>query len=121
MECGSLMNNPVVRWQVISPDPEASTRFFTQLFGWEEQRDNALGYRQLRAGDGGIHGGVWPAPVDVKPFVQLFVRVPEIDACLAHAVALGGKVIIPKTVLPEGDEMAVLLDPQGMPIAVCTA
>lgn len=115
------MNNPVVRWQVLSPDPEASSKFFTQLFGWQVSRDNPLGYREVRAGEDGIHGGIWPAPPGVQPFAQLFVRVDNIDEAIAKATSLGAKIIVPKAVLPEGDEMAVLLDPQGLPIAICTA
>jgi predicted enzyme related to lactoylglutathione lyase len=114
------MKNPVVRWQVISPDPEQSSSFFGQLFGWQTDRGNALGYREVRAGDGGIHGGIWPAPDGVKPFVQLYVKVDDIDACLETALALGAKVIVPKTALPDGNEMAVLLEPQGLPVAICT-
>jgi predicted enzyme related to lactoylglutathione lyase len=113
------MKNPVVRWQVITPDPDASSKFLTQLFGWETTRDNALGYREVQAGDGGIDGGVWPAPAGVKPFVQLFVRVDNVDDAIAKATELGAKLIVPKAVLPAGDEMAVLLDPQGLPIAIC--
>lgn len=115
------MNHPVIRWQVISPDPDASTKFFAQLFGWQTDRSNAMGYREVRAGEGGIHGGVWPAPQGVKPFVQLFVQVGDVGACLEKAMSLGATVIVPKTVLPEGHEMAVLLDPQGMPIAISSA
>src|SRR5687768_13196201 len=118
---GELVNNPVVRWQVIAPDPEATSRFFKQLFGWETTRDNALGYREVEAGEGGIHGGIWPAPAGVPPFVQLFVRVDDIDDIVARAVALGAQIIVPKAVLPGGDEMAVLMDPQGLPIAISTA
>ena len=115
------MNNPVVRWQVITPDPEASSNFYGDLFGWETSRDNALGYREVRAGDGGIHGGIWPAPEGVTPFVQLFVKVDDIDGCTRKATSLGAKVLVPKTALPDGTHMAVLLDPQGMPVAICTA
>lgn len=114
------MDHPVIRWQVISPDPEASAKFATSLFGWQVNTNNPLGYREVRAGDGGIHGGVWPAPGDVKPFVQLFVQVPDVDACLAQATKLGATVIVPKSALPDGTQMAVMLDPLGMPIAVCT-
>jgi predicted enzyme related to lactoylglutathione lyase len=35
-----------------------------------------------------------------------------------QAVELGTKVIIPPTVLPEGDQMAVLHDPQGMALGI---
>jgi predicted enzyme related to lactoylglutathione lyase len=55
----------------------------------------------------------------VKPFVQLFVRVDNVDDAIARATELGAKLIVPKAVLPAGDEMAVLLDPQGLPIAIC--
>ena len=115
------MNNPVVRWQVLAPDPDATSKFLTQLFGWQVTRDNSLGYREVRAGDDGVHGGIWPAPPGVQPFTQLFVRVDNIDETISKAVALGAKLIVPKAVLPEGDAMAVLLDPQGLPIAICTA
>lgn len=115
------MNHPVIRWQVITPDPDASSKFFTQLFGWETHRNNPLGYREVQAGEGGIHGGVWPAPPGVRPFVQLHVQVDDIDACIEKATSLGATVIVPKAVLPEGQAMAVLLDPQGMPIAITTA
>ena len=113
------MKNPVVRWQVISPDPDASSRFLSQLFGWKTTRDNALGYREVKAGEGGINGGIWPAPEGVKPFVQLFVQVDDVDEAVAKATALGATLIVPKSVLPAGDEMAVVLDPQGLPIAIC--
>ena len=115
------MNHPVIRWQILSPDPDVSSKFLTQLFGWRVDRDNPMGYRNVLAGDGGIHGGVWPAPPGVNAFVQLYVQVSDIDACITNATALGARVIVPKAVLPEGQEMAVLLDPLGMPIAICTA
>ena len=115
------MNHPVIRWQILSPDPDSSSKFLTELFGWRVDSNNALGYRQVQAGDGGIPGGIWPAPPGVNPFVQLYIRVPDIDACITNATALGARVIVPKAVLPEGQEMAVLLDPLGMPIAICTA
>ena len=118
---GEPVSNPVVRWQVIAPDPEATSRFFKQLFGWETNRDNALGYREVPAGEGGFPGGIWPAPDGVKPFIQLFVRVDDLDASIERATSLGARVIVPKTALPDGDEMAVILEPQGFPIALCTA
>ncbi len=114
------MPNPVVRWQLLSPEPEQAAGFYQKLFGWKLSTANALGYRELRSGsDAGIDSGVWPAPPGVKPFVQLFIEVPDIDASLAAATKLGAQVLIPKSVLPDGDAMAVVLDPQGVSFAVC--
>lgn len=114
------MNNPVVGWQIVSPEPDETATFLGKLFGWRTIRDNPLAYREVRAGEGGMHGGVWPAPRDARPFVQLFVEVADIDACVEQAVALGAQVVVPKSALPEGGAMAVFLDPQGLPIAVRT-
>jgi uncharacterized protein len=113
------MGCPVVRWQIISPQPDEVASFYTKLFGWRLQQNNALGYRELSAGDAkGIDGGVWPAPPEAHTFVQLFVEVPDLDACIADAARLGAKVIVPKSDLPDGDSMAVLLDPTGMSVGI---
>ncbi len=114
------MPNPVVRWQILSPEPDQAAAFYQKLFAWKLTQANALGYRELRSGsDAGIDGGVWPAPPGVKSFVQLFIEVPDLDTCIAQATGLGAQVLIPKSVLPDGDAMAVLLDPAGISFAIC--
>jgi predicted enzyme related to lactoylglutathione lyase len=49
-----------------------------------------------------------------QSFVQLFVEVADVDAAIADAVKLGATVIVPKSVLPDGDTMAILHDPNGL-------
>jgi uncharacterized protein len=115
------MGNPVVRWQIISADPGSTVSFYRQLFGWTDTRDNALGYRQLSTGSNGIDGGVWPGPPDAQSFVQLFVEVPDVEKHIARATKLGAKVIVPASALPDGDTMAVLRDPAGLPFAICSS
>ena len=51
--------------------------------------------------------------------MQLFVEVLDVDDCIAKAIRLGAKVLVPKSVLPDGDTMAVLLDPTGLSFGVC--
>ncbi len=50
--------------------------------------------------------------------MQLFVEVFDVDDCIAKAIRLGAKVLVPKSVLPDGDTMAVLLDPTGLSFGV---
>lgn len=115
------MPNPVVRWQLITPEPDRAAGFYQKLFDWKLSTANALGYREVSSGTGrGADGGLWPAPPGQPGFVQLFVEVEDIDAVLADAVKFGGKIIIPKSILPDGDAMAVLLDPTGISFGVCT-
>src|SRR5436190_4233118 len=113
------MPNPVTQFQILSKSPDETARFYSSLFGWTVNADNPLGYRQIHTGTAeGIQGGIWPAPPQAPSFVQLFVTVEDVGAAVAKAESLGARVLIPATVLPEGDEMAVLHDPQGMSFAV---
>lgn len=114
------MSAPVVRWQIVSPDPERAAAFYSKAFGWAISRHNGLGYREVRTAASGIDGGIWPASPGQPSMVQLFLAVPDLDLAIANAVAEGASVIVPKTVLPDGDAMAILLDPTGQSVGICT-
>jgi len=112
--------NPVREWQMISTDPEATARFYGEAFGWTIDRANPLGYRRVSTG-GGTPGGIWPAPPTAHSFVQLFVAVDDVEGAITRAVEHGAAVLVPRSVLPDGDVMAVLKDPLGVPFAVYTS
>jgi hypothetical protein len=112
----------VVRWQLVSPSPDAAAAFYEKLFGWSVSRGNALGYRQVDSGAAarGIGGGIWPAPPGAPSFVQLVIEVADVDGAVAAAEKLGGAVLVPKSVLPDGDVVAVLRDPLGVTFGLCS-
>jgi uncharacterized protein len=113
------VSNPVLQFQILSKSPEETASFYSALFDWKVDVNNPMGYRQINTGSSdGIQGGIWPAPPQAPNFVQFFVGVDDVKAAVQKAEQLGAKQIIPPTMLPEGDEMAVLLDPQGMSFAV---
>lgn len=113
------MGSPVVRWQIVTPDPEGAAEFYRKLFGWTVKTDNALGYREVTTGgQGGIDGGVWPAPPQANAFVQLFMQVDDVEQAVKRATELGAEVIVPASPLPDGDTIAILRDPKGMPFGV---
>jgi uncharacterized protein len=107
------MADPVVHWQALVRDPERAAAFYAGAFGWTVDDRNALGYRAVNGAERGIGGGIWPLS-DGQAMVQLFVEVPDVDAALANAASHGANVVIPKQVLPDGDEMAVIADPEGI-------
>jgi len=113
------MPSPVMQFQILSAKPDETAAFYSNLFGWTTTADNAIGYRQIDTrSKEGIQGGIWPSPPQATNLVQLFVRVDDVKASVARAEGLGAKVLIPPTMLPEGDEMAVLHDPHGMAFAM---
>jgi uncharacterized protein len=109
------MANPVMQFQILSKTPDDTAQFYSSLFGWSISANNPLGYRQINTGSSaGIQGGIWPAPPQAPTFVQLFIAVDDLKAAVQKGETLGAKLIIPPTTLPDGDELAVMLDPQGM-------
>jgi predicted enzyme related to lactoylglutathione lyase len=106
----------------VTPRPDDVGRFYGDVFGWRVDRDNALGAREVGTGSPiGIGGGIWPAPPEAPSFVQLFVEVDDVDAAIARVTGRGGSVLVPRSVLPDGDVMAVIRDPFGMSIGLVEA
>lgn len=115
------MGNPVVQWQIVTQNADRIADFYSRLFDWKINSSNALGYRAFESGNGrGIPGGVWPRGEEGHNLVQLFVEVDDIDAYLAKAETLGGRTLVPKQDLPDGDALALLIDPAGLSVGLYT-
>ena len=113
------MANPVVQFQILSKTPDETPLFYSTVFGWKVDAGNPLGYRRIDTGSTeGIQGGIWQAPPRAHNFVQLFVGADDVKSLAQKAEGLGANILIPPTTLPEGDAMAVLQDPAGMPLAI---
>jgi predicted enzyme related to lactoylglutathione lyase len=109
------MTCTVTAWQILSQNPERTASFYADVFDWTVQRNNPLDYRELRSGaPHAVDGGVWPAPPEGHAFVQLFIQVDDLPRRLARAEERGAKVLIAPQTLPDGDELAILLDPDGV-------
>jgi predicted enzyme related to lactoylglutathione lyase len=78
------VGQPVVRWQILSKNPDQLAQFYNQLFGWTINTDNALNYREVDTDSTGkgINGGIWSAPPEGHSMVSLYVEVDDVAACL---------------------------------------
>jgi predicted enzyme related to lactoylglutathione lyase len=108
-----------MQWQILAKEPDKLADFYTKLFGWKVNANNALNYRQIdTASKRGIGGGIWPAPPEGHAMVSLYVEVDNVKQYVERAAGLGGKTLIPPQKLPDGDEMAVVLDLEGIPLGI---
>jgi predicted enzyme related to lactoylglutathione lyase len=114
------MGNPVLQWQILTKQPEKLEEFYTKLFGWKVSDDNALGYRRVdTSSEEGIHGGLWPiSEKEGHSMVQLFIRVGDVKAHAVTAQELGARILIPPQSLPDGDEVCIAMDPDGIPFGM---
>jgi predicted enzyme related to lactoylglutathione lyase len=113
------VGQPVMRWQILAKQPDKLADFYTKLFDWDININNALNYRMVDTGsERGINGGIWPAPPQGPSMVSLYVEVDDVGAYASRATELGGKVVMPPQKLPDGDEMAIILDVEGIPVGI---
>lgn len=114
-------------WTELSTrDTKAAEAFYTGLFGWTAKRSAAnapMEYTEFQM-QGRSLGGMMPMPAQVPAFVppywMPYFQVADCDASVATAQSLGGKLVVPPMVIPDGGRFAVLNDPQGAMFAVFT-
>src|SRR5262245_37361739 len=107
------MAHPVLWFEVLGTNAKALQEFYGSLFGWTYKADNAMQYGEVKTGsDRGIPGGVGQVPPGGRPWTTFYVETPDINASLATAERLGGKVITPRTELPNV-VIGAFADPEG--------
>ena len=95
-----------------TPDPAALQGFLTGLFGWEFQAF-APGYLIYMPADGGVSIGINQSDqMRAGGSPNASVRVLDLDAMLAKAEELGGKIVVPKTPMGSG-AFAFIAAPDG--------
>lgn len=72
-------------------DPVAAARFYTELFGWEVDEPDGLGYRLCRL-DGRLVAGLADHPDAELPWWSTNVTVADVDEAARRIEALGGAV-----------------------------
>jgi predicted enzyme related to lactoylglutathione lyase len=104
-----------------SPDMEASTSFYGQLFGWQAETSpdpDAGGYTFFRYQGKPVAAGMPLMSGDQPPAWNCYVSVDDAAATGRAVEANGGKVLMaPMEVMGQGT-MAMFLDPEGAPFAV---
>ena len=105
------MGNPVVHFEILGKDGRKLQEYYSGLFGWKIDASNPMAYGLVEAGQGGIGGGI--SGTDGPSGVCVYVAVPDLQAALDKAVALGGEVVTPVTTIPGMVTFAQFRDPQG--------
>src|SRR5436309_5771362 len=105
------MANPVAWFEIMGPDPEQASKFYSELFGWQTQTLEG-GYTTVDTlGGGGINGGFGKSD-DGKPSVKVYVLVDDLQAALDKAGTLGGSTVLPITEMSVVT-FALFSDPAG--------
>ena len=100
-----------VDWfEVLGSDAGRSQAFYRELFGWEVPES---AYGQVTAGiGGGIGAG------GESRWATVYASVPDVEACLARAEALGGTRVYGPNPVDDHTETGAFRDPAGNPFGV---
>jgi uncharacterized protein len=107
------MPNPVVHFEVLGKDTEATQSFYANIFDWpmEKVMDS---YAMVRpVGDAGIAGGVGSTMAGSPGHSTFYVEVDDLQATLDKIEAAGGSTVQPPMDVPNGPSIALFKDPDG--------
>ena len=103
----------IIHFEIVGKDQAALQAYYSKLFGWKINNQNPGGYGMTDSADTGVVVGVGASPDGSAGHVTGYVTVADIDATLARATELGGRVIAPKFNPGGGATLALVADPEG--------
>jgi uncharacterized protein len=117
-----MPDHPIVHVEIPAQDPQVSSRFYAELFGWPMQPLPAMRYVRFQPADdqtGGFVEEGGPMQHHVGELL-VYVATDDIDGDLMKAEQLGGKVLVPKTEIPNTGSFAIFQDPAGNRLGLFT-
>lgn len=118
-----LLKHGAFGWfELMTTDVAASKDFYTALLGWTTQdmpMEN-MTYTVIKV-DGEDVAGMMPVPPDSKdmpPVWGIYITVKDVEATVAKARDMGGKILVEPQDIPKIGRFSVIQDPQGAWFAV---
>jgi predicted enzyme related to lactoylglutathione lyase len=113
----STSKGSFVWYEHLARDVAAATAFYSEVLGWKTQPFGSSDYL-MWVGSQGPLGGVMKLPEEAArtgtpPQWMAHVQVDDLDATVAGAGRLGGKVLKEPTQIPTVGRFAIIADPQG--------
>ena len=110
------MSNPVVHFEIGSPDTAQAVQFYSSLFGWT---GTPMGPATMidTGSKSGIPGHFTTLGHEPNRYTIFYVQVDDVDAYLAKSESLGGKTLVPRVDIPSGS-FAWTSDPAGNTIGL---
>ena len=119
-----MSNHPIVHIEFWNSDPEATAKFYSDLFGWEIERSpmpGDVGGEYHQGLTGGATGVAYPQ-ADGQMYnpgeVLVYVHSDDIAATLAKVESLGGTVVVPNSEIPGVGWFGIFTDPAGNRLAL---
>ena len=109
-----MTDHKIVHWELMGPDGEAVRSFYEGMFGWKTEAVPGFdSYHMVAAESSGVGGAVGQGGDQMPQYQTMYVQVANVDEHLAKAESLGGKTLMPRTVVPGTVTFGLFTDPAG--------
>ncbi len=122
----SAMDSRVVGFELMGQDADRLRRFYGDLLGWRFEsgpgpRGAGRGGRiEGEASAHGLVGRIGQTGPGHPNWLLLYNEVPNLDAAVARALGLGSRLLMAPVRLAD-KTIAVVSDPEGHPVGLCSA
>jgi uncharacterized protein len=111
----------VAYFQIPADDLGRAIKFYQRVFGWQFDKFNGpLEYWEVKTGkvnEAGIDGGLAKRSEKI-PVARNMIYVPSVDEYTTKISSEGGKVLIPKSEIPNVGYWALCQDTEGNVIGI---
>ena len=109
-----------VHMDIAADDPERAIRFYEKVFGFGVTKLDGPEPYWLVAPPEGPGGGIAKRSFDWQK-VPATIDVADVDATAKAILAEGGKILIPKTAIPDVGDLVTFEDTEGNVLAALEA
>jgi predicted enzyme related to lactoylglutathione lyase len=100
----------IMHFEIPADNVERARAFYSKLFGWEIKEIPGMDYWMITtSGENPVGGGMMKRQ-NLGQTIVNYVDVPSVDKYAAEIEKLGGKIIFPKTAIPEMGYFAICYD-----------
>jgi predicted enzyme related to lactoylglutathione lyase len=113
-------------FELMTTDVESAKKFYSELLDWTTEdmpmSNMDMNYTVVNVENDQV-AGIMPMPPnagEMPPAWGIYITVKDVDATVAKAKELGGKILVEPQDIPEVGRFSVIQDPQGAGFAVMT-
>jgi len=113
-----MSDHPIVHIEISADDHKAAGKFYNDVFGWKVTDMPEMNYTLFEHAEG--QGGGFNPVSDQSPAgtVTVYIQADDIEATLEKIEANGGKVLMPKSEIPNTGWFALFSDTTGNTMAL---
>jgi len=116
-----MQTNPVVFWELASNDMEKSVTFFHEVFDWQIDFNERLGFYlipETTPKQESLEGAIFTLKRAKLPFLTIYIQVEDIDAKAALVEERGGFIVEAPFDISSHSRICLFNEPSGVTFAM---